>query len=109
MMGTLLGMVRVVGAIADPVRMGPAMAVALSSDFIALGYSQLICSPIAGRLVAETREEMLVREIFLEGVLGIVSGRPVYRLELFLNAYVRRKERRGAAVGGTSVAQGAAA
>ncbi|MDE2040591.1 MAG: MotA/TolQ/ExbB proton channel family protein [Elusimicrobia bacterium] len=93
LMGTLLGMVRVVSAVSDPVRMGPAMALALSSDFVALGLSQLICSPLAGRLMAEARREVLLREVALEGALGIMAGRPIYRLELQLAAYVRRRQR----------------
>ncbi len=97
LMGTLLGMVRVVAAVADPMRMGPAMAVALSSDFVALGMSQLVCSPLSGRLVSHLRAELLVREVLLEGVVGIVSGRPLYRIELHLAAYVRRRTRPQAA------------
>ena len=94
LMGTLLAMVRVVALISDPTRMGQAMAIALSSDFLALGVSQLFAAPIAGRLLTNTRQELLIREILLEGVVGIAAGRPVYRLELYLAAYARRRARR---------------
>ncbi|MFI5363939.1 MAG: motility protein A [Elusimicrobiota bacterium] len=47
LMGTLLGMLKVLTNMTDPTKLGPAMALALSSAFIGIGMANVICVPLA--------------------------------------------------------------
>ena len=86
-LGTLLGMIKVLGAIQDPSRVGPAMALALSSAFLGIAIANFIAVPIAGRIRASAMKETLVLEVILEGILDIAAGQAPYLVELRLAAY----------------------
>ncbi len=86
-LGTLLGMIEVLGALQDPTKVGPAMALALSSAFLGIAIANFVCVPIAGRIRAAAMRETLVLEVILEGVLDIASGQAPYIVELRLASY----------------------
>ncbi|MEE8424242.1 MAG: MotA/TolQ/ExbB proton channel family protein [Elusimicrobiota bacterium] len=99
-LGTLLGMIQVLGALSDPTKVGPAMALALSSAFLGISVSNFVCVPIAGALRLRAMRETLVLEIALEGMLDIQSGKAPYLVELHLASY--SEERRGEMEAGES-------
>lgn len=93
LMGTLLGMIRVLESISEPTKVGPAMAMALSSAFMGIGFANVVCIPISGRMRLQAMNETLVLEMILEGVLDIARGKAPYLVELHLAAYSRRRRR----------------
>lgn len=86
-LGTLLGMIQVLGALSDPTKVGPAMALALSSAFLGISMANFVCVPIAGAMRLKAMHETLVYEIALEGTLEIQSGKAPYLIELHLASY----------------------
>ncbi|MFA6030081.1 MAG: MotA/TolQ/ExbB proton channel family protein [Elusimicrobiota bacterium] len=90
-MGTLLGMIHVLSTLSDPSKMGPYMALALSSAFIGIGMANLLCVPVAGQLRLTAMRETLILEIVLEGVLDITSGKAPYLVELHLASYSEQR------------------
>ncbi len=74
MMGTLIGLVSMLGKMDDPSRIGPGMAVALLTTLYGLGLANLICLPLSRRLAYRSSQELLAKTIALKGVLGIHSG-----------------------------------
>lgn len=86
-LGTLLGMIQVLGALSDPAKVGPAMAVALSSAFLGIAIANFLCIPLAGQLRLDAMRETLVFEVLVEGILEIQAGRPPYLIELHLASY----------------------
>lgn len=74
MMGTLVGLVLMLGRMSDPAMIGPGMAVALLTTFYGLVLAHVVCLPIARRLAHRSSEELLLRTIALEGVLAIQAG-----------------------------------
>lgn len=92
LMGTLLGMIHVLRVLTDPSKLGPAMAMALSSALLGIMVANFLCVPVAGRIRLEAMREGLVREILLEGVLAILEGKAPYLVELHLASYARRRE-----------------
>ncbi len=102
LLGTLIGMVKVLQTMSDPTRVGPAMALALSSAFLGISTANLICVPVAGHIRLKVMDETLIHEVLLEGVLDIASGKSPYVVELHLSSYAarRRAEAEEAQAGG---------
>ncbi len=74
MIGTLLGLIIMLGNMEDPSSIGAGMAVALLTTLYGAVVSNLICLPFADKLGFLHRQEMLAMEIALRGVMGIQSG-----------------------------------
>lgn len=102
LLGTLLGMVKVLASMSDPTKAGAAMAVALSSAFLGIAIANFICVPVAGQIRVMAMNETLVYEIMLEGVVDIAAGKSPYVVELHLSAYA--KEHRAQESGGAVTA-----
>lgn len=88
MMGTLIGLVVMLGKMDDPSRIGPGMAVALLTTLYGLGLANLFCLPLARRLSHRSSQELLAKTIALRGVLGIQSGDNPRVLAQKLRAYL---------------------
>ena len=58
----------------DPTTIGPAMALALITTFYGVVLANLIFLPLANKLKTRSKEEILLRELQLEGILGIAKG-----------------------------------
>jgi len=74
MLGTLIGLVQMLRDLDDPTKIGPAMAIALLTTMYGVVLANLILLPIANKLKVNSQEEVLEKEIILEGVLSIQSG-----------------------------------
>lgn len=74
MIGTLVGLVLMLQQMDDPSKIGPAMAVALLTTFYGAILANLIFNPIAGKLKGRSSEEVLYKELAMEGVLSISQG-----------------------------------
>lgn len=71
LIGTLLGLVQLLGSLQDPATVGPAMSVALLTTFYGALLANLVFIPLAGKLRAYTEEQALVKALTIEGVLSI--------------------------------------
>ena len=94
-LGTLLGMIQVLGTMsADPTKVGPSMALALSSAFLGISVANFFCVPVAGHIRLAAMRETMVLELLLEGLLDIAAGKPPYLVEMHMASYSsqRRKE-----------------
>lgn len=74
MMGTLIGLIQMLGSLNKPEEIGPGMATALVTTFYGVLMANLIFNPIAGKLRVRTGEEILLREVMIEGILSIQAG-----------------------------------
>ena len=101
MIGTLIGLVKMLYALndADMSSLGPNMGVALITTFYGSLLAHVVFNPIAANLTARDEEEMVCREIILEGIMAIQSGEnPKYlreRLLTFTNQNKRDGESGG--------------
>jgi len=78
----------------DPSTIGPAMAVALITTFYGAVLANLVFNPMAGKLRTRHKEEVLIRELILEGILSISKGENPRIIEEKLNSYIPPKERK---------------
>ena len=74
MIGTLIGLVLMLQNLDDPKCLGPGMAVALITTFYGAVIANVAFLPLAGKLGARNNEEVLARQIMIEGILAIQSG-----------------------------------
>lgn len=90
LLGTLIGIISVLRNISDPESVGPAMAVAISSAFYGILLANLFCVPSAGKLRSRSLEELLSKEILLEGLMDIFfSDRIPTMIEMRLVGYLK--------------------
>jgi chemotaxis protein MotA len=73
--------------------LGKGMSVALVTTFYGSILANMICAPISNRLKAKHDEEMIAKELIMEGVLSIQSGENPKYIREKLNSYVTYQER----------------
>ncbi|QTX31660.1 flagellar FlbD family protein [Aminithiophilus ramosus] len=74
MLGTLIGLIQMLRNLSDPDALGPGMAVALITTFYGSFLANVICIPVSRKLAVRSAEEVLSRELMVEGVLAIQAG-----------------------------------
>lgn len=88
MLGTLIGLVQLLGSLDDPSAIGPAMAVALITTFYGSLLANYVCTPIASKLVEQSKQEIHEKNMIIEGVLSIQSGENPRILENKLKTFL---------------------
>lgn len=96
MLGTLIGLINMLANMnpeqgADA--LGQGMSVALVTTFYGSVLTNMICTPISNRLKAKHEEEMIAKELIMEGVLSIQSGENPKYIREKLNSYITYQER----------------
>lgn len=74
MIGTLIGLVLMLGNMSDPKAIGPAMAVALLTTLYGAFFANVVFAPIVTKLQGYTADEVLYREMVIEGLKSIARG-----------------------------------
>jgi len=74
MVGTLVGLINMLATLDDPSTIGAGMAVALLTTFYGAVMANAFFLPLAGKLESRSVEEILIREMVIEGVMAIQSG-----------------------------------
>jgi chemotaxis protein MotA len=88
MIGTLIGLVTMLGNMQDPASIGPQMAIALLTTLYGALLSNLLCLPMAGKLKQRTEQEILINTIIAEGLKGLQMGLNPRLLEEKLKAFL---------------------
>jgi len=95
MIGTLIGLVNMLSNLEDPTQIGAGMATALITTFYGAVLANALFLPLAGKLETRSKEEMVIKEMVIEGIMAIQSGdspRIVEeKLKSFLSPTVRKK------------------
>ncbi|MEW4413952.1 motility protein A [Clostridium sp. AN503] len=74
MIGTLVGLILMLGNMADVDALAKGMAVALITTLYGSLFANIVCLPIASKLKARHDEEFLCKQLVMEGVLAIQEG-----------------------------------
>jgi chemotaxis protein MotA len=94
LIGTLIGLVQMLKLMNNPGTIGPAMAVALITTFYGVILANLVFLPIAGKLRTRSSQELLLKQLIINGILSIQSGDNPRVLEQKLHSYIAPGERR---------------
>ena len=93
LIGTLIGLVQMLGQLDDPSTIGPSMAVALLTTFYGAVLSNMLFSPLAAKLERNSDEEVLLNTIYLTGVTSIGRKENPRRLEMLVNTLLPPAQR----------------
>jgi chemotaxis protein MotA len=93
LIGTLIGLVQMLGNLDDPSSIGPAMAVALLTTLYGAMISYMVLSPLATKLERNSHEELLIMEIYASAVGSVGRKENPRRLEMLLNALLPPSKR----------------
>lgn len=86
LIGTLIGLVQMLGNLNDPASIGPGLAVALLTTFYGAVLANMVFSPLASKLERNTAEETLIANVYMLAAESICRKDNPRRLELLLNA-----------------------
>lgn len=102
MIGTLIGLVNMLKNLEDASTIGPNMAVALLTTLYGSLIANWLCNPTATKLKLNNANEMVIKQIVVEGLLSIQAGENPHVIEEKLKTFITPKEREtlGAAGGG---------
>jgi len=74
MVGTLIGLIQMLHELDDPSNIGAGMAVALVTTFYGALAANLVFLPLAGKLEHRGKEETLLRELMIQGIVALAEG-----------------------------------
>ncbi len=74
MIGTLIGLILMLGSLDDPESIGPGMATALITTLYGSFMANLFFIPLAGKLKLRSADEILNKQLVIEGILSIQAG-----------------------------------
>ena len=74
MVGTLMGLIKMLKNLNNPEAIGPGLALALLTTLYGALMANLLFNPIAGKLKVKSAEEVLMKSVMIEGILSILAG-----------------------------------
>jgi chemotaxis protein MotA len=99
MIGTLLGLIIMLGNMSDPSSIGSGMAVALITTLYGAVLSNASFLPLAEKLAYISKQEIVAREIVVRGIMAIQSGENPRIIEQKLSTFLPPALRGGAKEG----------
>jgi chemotaxis protein MotA len=99
MLGTIIGLVQMLMQMSDPSQIGAPMAVALLTTFYGTILANLLFLPIAGKLKTRSKQEILIKQLAMEGVKSIQAGDNHRIVEQKLKAFISPRARETAEAG----------
>lgn len=85
LIGTLIGLIQMLGNLDDPSAIGPAMAVALLTTMYGAVLANMVFSPLAAKLERNTASEVMLRKVYTMAVMSIVKQENPRQLEMMIN------------------------
>lgn len=96
MIGTLIGLILMLQDLSDPSLLGPKMAIALVTTFYGTIIANFVATPVSKKLKMYDNDEMLLKEVMIEGILSIQAGENPRiieeKLKSFISPHLRRSE-----------------
>jgi chemotaxis protein MotA len=90
--GAVLGLIQVMKDLADIEKVGHGIATAFVATIYGVAFANLFFLPVAGKIKARSLQKTQMRELMLEGVIGIVEGLNPKLIRTKLGAYLRGDE-----------------
>jgi len=72
----------------NPAMIGPGTALAFVATVYGVGYANVVCLPLASKLMRQNQHDQLLKSMVLEGVVGIQSGMAPGALRSRLSVYI---------------------
>ncbi|HEX9792295.1 MAG TPA: MotA/TolQ/ExbB proton channel family protein [Kiloniellales bacterium] len=85
LIGTLVGLVQMLGNLDDPSSIGPSMAVALLTTFYGAILANMFFNPLANKLERNSEIELMVNHVYAVGATSVSRQENPRRLEMMIN------------------------
>ena len=85
--GAVLGLIQVMKDLADIEKVGHGIAVAFVATVYGVGVANIFFLPAANKIKARAQEALQVKEMMIEGIVGIVEGLNPKLIRSKLEAY----------------------
>lgn len=95
MIGTLMGLIFMLGSMDDPASIGPSMAVALITTLYGAIIANVFAGPLADKLYCNDQQEVMLKTVIIAGVMSIQSGDNPRVVESKLLTYLPPSQRTG--------------
>ena len=86
--GAVMGLIHVMGNLADPSLLGSGIAVAFVATIYGVALANLFLLPVANKLKSVVLQESSYREMLLEGLSSIAEGENPRSIELKLEGFL---------------------
>ncbi len=86
-LGAVMGLIHVMENLTDPSKLGAGIAVAFVATIYGVGAANLIFLPMAKKLIANIARLVTLREMFVDGLVGIANGDNPRIIESRLQGY----------------------
>jgi chemotaxis protein MotA len=87
-LGAVMGLIHVMENLTDPAKLGSGIAVAFVATIYGVGLANLVLLPIAKKLLANIARLVVLREMLVEGLVGIANGDNPRIIENRLQGYL---------------------
>ena len=85
LIGTLIGLIQLLGNLNSPAEIGPAMAIALLTTFYGAVLAYMIFAPLAAKLEINISEENAINKTYRDGAIAITKQEHLHILEMYLD------------------------
>ena len=86
--GAVLGLMHVMQNLAEPGKLGSGIAVAFVATIYGVGFANLFFLPVANKLKSILMQQAELREMIVDGLVGIANGDNPRLLEIKLRSYI---------------------
>lgn len=93
--GTVLGLIHVLGNLSDPDSLAPAIAVAFTATLYGVFSANVIYLPIATKIKVRSKESISEMELMLEGILALQAGENPQLIRKKLMSFLHTKNTKG--------------
>lgn len=93
LIGTLIGLVQMLGNLQAPESLGPSMAIALLTTFYGAFLGTVILTPLANKIERNANNEVVERQMILAAATAMSVLDNPRRVEMTLNAFLPRDKR----------------
>lgn len=73
-LGAVMGLIHVMENLTDPAKLGNGIAVAFVATIYGVGLANLVFLPVAKKLMANITHLITLREMYIDGLVGIANG-----------------------------------
>lgn len=93
MLGTVLGIVQAMGNLDDMAALGSALALALLTTLYGVFFANVFVLPVSAKLKTKNSIEVLVKGMYIDGMLAIQAGSTADTIDKVMKSYVDEKTR----------------
>ena len=86
--GAVMGLIHVMGNLADPSSLGSGIAVAFVATIYGVGLANLLFLPVGNKLKSVVAQRSRVQMMLIEGLIGVADGENPRNIESRLQAYL---------------------